>query len=81
MVQPLDEKTARLRQYYQDNKETMLNRTQEWFRNHPERRAEFNRKYYKGHKPTRILCELCSRYLTSNNVARHKKTAIHLSHL
>ena len=66
----------RLQKYYFDNKDKLDNRVKNWFHNHLDRRAEFNRQNYEKNK-IKVLCDLCDVYITKHNLDKHISTKKH----
>jgi hypothetical protein len=81
----------KLKEYYIDNKNDILNKSKEWRENNLERKKENSKKHYENHKE--IYLEKAKKYRNNNsenitcecgciikiyNLSNHKKTKKHL---
>lgn len=80
--------TKTIEEWRRDNKEKTKKYHKQRYNKHKEKLDEINKKYRLEHKAelgekakVKILCEICNCNITKSNIARHKKSQLHINNL
>ena len=68
------------KQYYQLNKESELERKQQWRKLNPDKVLEYNRRELIKQKE-RVICDVCGAGSTKHNLNRHKQSKTCIEHI
>jgi len=76
------------KEYYQNNKKTILEKKKEYREENKEKLAEVRKEYYQNNKKTilekkkeKIECSICKCYIIKHHFKRHTKTKRHIANL